>query len=77
MKENDQIVWDEFANLLAGLIEKYMSVLIVQDDGILQGEKNLTSHNGGANGLHPCKKGYLCYNDRVKFNLPRRNIMTL
>lgn len=39
MKENDQIVWDEFANLLAGLIEKYMSVLIVQDDGIIQGEK--------------------------------------
>lgn len=39
MKENNQIVWDEFANLLVGLIEKYMSVLIVQDDGILQGEK--------------------------------------
>lgn len=39
MKENDQIVWDEFTNLLADLIEKYMSVLIVQDDGILQGEK--------------------------------------
>lgn len=39
MKENDQIVWDEFTNLLADLIEKYMSVLIVQDDEILQGEK--------------------------------------